>query len=345
MIARRPSPPSQLCWVAGVAFALTCLVGCSAVTSNTAQLVTPAAARAAVVHHWDLNRRALRANSASEARRLIEEVEGGDALRMDEDVIVREAEARAATHSTPPPIPDAGAIRVFVPRQSGYPAVFISVRKQLASNPDGAATDKTTEVLELFRRASPGATWRNVGYAEIAPGLSARLDLAIDRDGYAAFAQGEPGGSQLSNLYTTYMTAALIGHPEQASPRIAAGPLTDQFATQIQRGLAAVPSVRRLASFANSQHQEGIKLRMADGGTFVLFNNTYQVVTTPVAGGCISAGPGSTVPGSYKSVTDHFLQDLAAIVGAGSQGPVSLIAESDSVVSVDTKACAGDATI
>jgi len=344
MFSRHPGRAARLAYLLATALTVTCLAGCTAGLSNAAPLVTTADARTAVLHHWDVNRRALRATSGAEARRLIEQVEGGDALRLDEDVIVREADTRGTTHARPPTIPDSTAIRVFVPRQATYPATFVSVRTQVVSDPTGIPTDKTADVLELFQRASRGDAWRNVGYADIAAGLGARLDLTLDRDGYAAFAQGNPGESELSSLYTTYMTAMLTGHPERAGGRIAAGLLTDQFAKQVQRGLAST-SVKRAASFAASRRQDGIKLRTAGGGMFVLFSNRYDVVTTPLGGGCITAGPGSAVPGSYKSVVDHFLQNLGAVVGAGSQGSVTIIAESDSVVSVDSKPCAGDATI
>jgi hypothetical protein len=126
---------------------------------------------------------------------------------------------------------------------------------------------------------------------------------------------------------------------------VLAGPLTDQFVTQLEQALAQTPTVKGVATFSASTRQDGIKLKTNAGGRFVLFENLYDVVTTPSGGGCVTAGPGSSVPGSYSSVTDHLLQNIGAVVAPGSDGSVSVIAESDSPVGVDTKPCPGGATV
>ena|ERR1700737_3511267 len=202
------------------ALALTASVAlgaCSVVSVNATPLITPATARAAVTHHWDVNRQALRATSGAGAKRLIEQVESGDALKMDEAIIVQEADARAASGITLPAIADSTNIRVFVPHQTSYPAVFLSIRSEAQTDPSGVPTGKSNEVLELFRRTSVSDAWRNTGYADIAAGLANKLGIALDKDGYAAFADGAPGGSELSTLYTGYVGALLGGHPDQAS--------------------------------------------------------------------------------------------------------------------------------
>jgi hypothetical protein len=301
-------------------------------------------AQAAVTHHWDLNRQALRATSGAEAKRLIEEVESGDALKMDEAVIIQEADARAASGSTQPAIADSTDIRVFVPHQTSYPAVFLSIRTEAQTDPSGVPTGKSNQVLELFRRTSASDAWRNTGYADIAAGLANKLDIPVNKGGYAAFADGAPGGSELSTLYTGYVSALLGGHPDQASKRVLAGPLTDQFVTQLQQALTQTATAKQAATFLASSQQDGINLKTTAGGRFVLFDNLYDVVTTP-SGGCPTAAPGSSAPGSYSSITDHFLQNVGALVAPGSAGSVSVIAEFDSSVGMETKPCTGGATI
>ena len=338
------SMTAALC--AALAVAASVGFGACTVASVTAtSLVTPAAARAAVTHHWDVNRQALRATSGAQAKRLIEQVESGDALKMDEAIIMQQADARAASGGTQTAIADSTDIRVFVPRQTSYPAVFLSIRTEAQTDPSGVPTGKSNQVLELFRRTSAADAWRNAGYADIAVGLANKLDIALDKDGYAAFADGAPGGSELSTLYTGYVGALLGGHPDPAGKRVLAGPLTDQFVTQLEQALAQTPTVKGVATFSASTRQDGIKLKTNAGGRFVLFENLYDVVTTPSGGGCVTAGPGSSVPGSYSSVTDHLLQNIGAVVAPGSDGSVSVIAESDSPVGVDTKPCPGGATV
>jgi hypothetical protein len=321
--------------------ALVFFAGCTVTAVTAKPLVTPASARAVVTHHWDVNRQALRATSSAQAKRLIEQVESGDALKLDETVILQEADARAASGSTQPAIADSTDIRVFVPRQTSYPAAFLSIRTQVQTSPSGVPAGKTAQVLEIFRRVSASDAWRNTGYAEIAPGLANKLDVALDKDGYAAFASGSPGESDLSTLYTGYVGALLGGHPDQASKRVLAGPLTDQFVTQLQQTLTQTSTVKGVARFSASNRQDGIRLKTTAGGRFVLFDNFYDVVTTSSGGGCVTAGPGSGAPGSYSSVTDHFLQDVGAVVAPGPDGPLSVIAESDSPVGVDTMPCTG----
>ena len=332
-----------------VTAAALALGGCGLPSVIPVPLVTPDAAVAAVTHHWDINRQALRATSAARAKQLIEQVESGDALRMDEAVIAREAEARGTGGAPQPAIPGATGIRVFVPRQAAYPVVFLSVRNQAQSNPSGAdpsgaPTGKSVKVLEVFRRTSGSDAWHNTGYAEIGAGLEAKLDIAVDREGYATFADGAPGGYDLSVIYTSYMTALLSGHPAAADKRVAAGPLTDQFAAQLQHALAQLPGVKGVASFSASSSQTGLKLKSNAGGRFVIFDNQYDLATTPLTGGCITAGPGSGAPGSYASVTQHLLQNVGALVSPGAAGSVAIVAESDSAVGVDTKPCAGGGT-
>ncbi|MHB8507180.1 MAG: hypothetical protein ACYDGR_00835 [Candidatus Dormibacteria bacterium] len=321
------------------------LGACAAAPAAPTQLVTLAAARTAVTHHWDVNRQALRATSAVRARTLIEEVESGDALKMDEATIAQEADARAAGQAAPPAIADATGVGVFVPRQVSYPAVFLSIRTQAETDAAGVPTGKTSQVLELFRRKSATDSWKNSAYADVAAGLANKLDIALDKEGYAAFAVGAPGGSELSTSYTRYLAALLAGHPEQADKRVLAGPLTDQFVTQLQQGLARTPTLNRKASFSASTQQEGIKLQTSAGGRFVLFDNLYDVVTTPAGGSCLNAGRNSSAQGSFSSVTDHFLQNVGAVVAAGSDGSLSVIAESDNPVGVDTIQCAGGPTV
>jgi len=152
-------------------------------------------ARAAVTHHWDVNRQALRATSGAQAKRLIEQVESGDALKMDEAIIMQEADARAASGGTQAAIADSTDIRVFVPRQTSYPAVFLSIRTEAQTDQSGVPTGKSNQVLEFFRRTSAADARRNAGYADIAAGLANKLDIALDNAGYAAFADGAPGGS------------------------------------------------------------------------------------------------------------------------------------------------------
>jgi len=231
---------------AALAVAASVGFGACTVASVTAtSLVTPAAARAAVTHHWDVNRQALRATSGAQAKRLIEQVESGDALKMDETIIMQQADARAASGGTQTAIADSTDIRVFVPRQTSYPAVFLSIRTEAQTDPSGVPTGKSNQVLELFRRTSAADAWRNVGYADIAVGLANKLDIALDKDGYAAFADGAPGGSELSTLYTGYVGALLGGHPDPAGKRVLAGPLTDQFVTQLGAGPGADPNCER----------------------------------------------------------------------------------------------------
>jgi hypothetical protein len=122
---------------------------------------------------------------------------------------------------------------------------------------------------------------------------------------------------------------------------VLAGPLTDQFVTQLQQDLAQTPTVNGVATFSASSRQDGIKLKTKAGGRFVLFDNLYDVLTTPTGGGCVTAGPGSSTPGTYSSVTDHFLQNVGALVASGSGGALTVIAESDNPVGVDTKPCTG----
>jgi hypothetical protein len=331
---------------AGLGFAaLVMLDACTVVGVGHGPVLTPAAARAAVIHHWDINRQALRATSAGRARRLIEEVEKGDALRMDEAIIAREADARGADPAPAPPIADASDVRVFVPRQDTYPASFLSIRTQEQATPRGVLTGKKIQVLEIFRRESSGDNWRNTGYAAVGDGLLGKLDISLDRDGYAAFATGSPGGGELSVMYTDYLTELVAGKPVPTGHRIQPGPLTDQFATQLQHALASTPSVTGTVTFSPSKRQEGIKLKLSDGGSFVIFANLYDLVTSPSGGGCVTAGPGSATPGSFSSVTDHFLQNVGAVVAPGAAGPVSVIAESDSPFATDSKPCASGTTV
>ena len=338
--------PATLVRIALVAVpaAALALGGCGLPSVIPGPLVTPDAAVAAVTHHWDINRQALRATSAARAKQLIEQVESGDALRMDEAVITREADARGTGGAPRPAIPGATGVRVFVPRQTTYPVVFLSVRNQAQSDPSGAPTGKSVQVLEVFRRASAAEAWRNTGYAEIAPGLEAKLDIAVDREGYATFADGAPGGHDLSVIYTTYMAALLSGHPAPADKRVLAGPLTDQFVAQLQHALAQLPGVKGVASFSASSSQTGLMLKSNAGGRFVIFDNQYDLATTPLTGGCITAGPGSGAPGSYASVTQHLLQNVGALVAPGAAGSVAIVAESDSAVGVDTRPCASGGT-
>lgn len=341
----RTAPPRYAALLGLALATVVSLAGCTTPSTSTAPVVSLAVARAAVARHWDLNRQALRASSGAEARRLIREVEGGDALRMDEAVIVREADARSADHSSPPTIPDAANVRVFVPRQFNYPASFISIRTQALTNAAGALTGKTDEVLEYFQQAATGASWRNVAYSDIAPGMADNLEIAVDADGFAAFADGPPGSSQLSSLYSEYFQAVLAGRPGQASKRVAPGALTDQFARDLKTSLGKIPNLKRSVTFTAASHQEGIKLKTRTGGRFILFSNLYDVLTTSADGGCVTAGPGSTIPGAHASVTDHYLQDVAALVSPGAEGTVAVVAEADSAVSVDSRPCSGGATI
>ena len=321
------------------------LGSCSKAAVATLPLVTLAEARAAVTRHWDVNREALRASSAAQAKQLIEEVESGDALRMDEETIMQQAGTRAARSASPPAIPDSTGVRVYVPRQASYPAVFLSIRTQVEPDPAGGTATRTSQVLEFFRRTSAADSWHNAGYADVGTDLAPRLNIALDKDGYAAFADGTPGGGQLSSLYTAYISALLGGHPGEANKQIQAGPLTDQFVATLQKELAAIPALKRVATFTASDRQDGIKLRTSDGGRFVLFDNNYDILTTPSSGVCITAGPGSSNPGSFASATDHYLQNVGSIVAPGADGAVSVVAESDNSVSLDTKPCTGGATI
>jgi hypothetical protein len=319
------------------------LAACSTPVTSGTPLVTLAMAQAAVTHHWDINRQALQATSSAEARRLIEQVESGDALKLDETVIAREAADRGANPSKPPAIPGATGVRVFVPRQSAYPALFMSVRTEHQTNASGNPTGQSHEVLELFKRQSASDTWHNTGYADVAPNSMSKIGISLDRDGYATFADGAPGGADLSALYTGYISALLGGHPDQADKRIAPGVLTDQFATNLQKALGQLPDVKSTAAFAASSRQDGIKLKTSSGGRFVLFDNVYDVTSTPVGGGCVTAGPGSSIPGSFSSVTEHFLQNVGAVVASG--GSVTIVAESDSSVGADTKPCTGGGAV
>ena len=314
------------------------LTSCNLPVASAAPLVTLADAKAAVIHHWDINRQALRATSAAEAKRLIEQVEGGDALKIDEATIARDAAARGSVGNTAPAIPAATGVRVFVPRQSGYPAVFMSVRAEAQTDAAGAPTGKSVDVLEVFKRVSASAPWLNTGYAEVAAGLTSKLDITLDRDGYAALADGGPDPASLSTLYSGYISALLASHPDQASKRIVAGKLSDQFVSDLKKALAQAQGVVQTATFSASTHQEGIALKTGSG-TFVLFDNLYDVTTTPASGGCVSGGQGSAVPGNFSSVTEHFLQNVGAIVAPGADSSVQLIAESDGPTAVDTKPC------
>ena len=341
---RRPGTRRLLATCATVA-GVAALAGCTAPSVGGSSVVSLAEARTAVVHHWDLNRQALRATSAPEAKRLIEQVESGDALKMDEAIIARDAATRGANPGIQPAIPGATGVRVYVPRQSAYPASFLSIRTEAQTDPSGAPTGKNVQVLELFRRASAADQWHNTGYAEVGTGLAGKLDFALDRDGYAAFATGSPSGADLTPLYTTYMGAMAAGKPAEAGKRIQAGPLTDQFISQLKQDLAAAAAVRSTVTFATSPGQQGIMLKTSDGGRFVLFDNLYDIASAPAGGGCVTAGPGSAVPGSFSSVTEHFLQNVGAVVAPGTDGAVTVVAESDSPVSTDTKPCTGGGSV
>ncbi|MFN2463547.1 MAG: hypothetical protein ABR573_06560 [Candidatus Dormibacteria bacterium] len=318
--------------------------GCAPVRAS-GMLITPAAAVQVVRHHWDVNRAALKATSGPQARRLIEQVESGDALKIDEESIADEADTRAESQTAAPDIPDAQDVRAFVPRQSSYPAVFVSLRTQASTDRSGQASGKSDRVLELFRRDGAAAAWHNTAYAILAPELVDQLRFAVDRAGYAQFADGLPGGDQLSRLYSEYMTQALAGHTPSGS-RVTPGPLSDQLATTLSRALALSPDVKRVLTFAPSPQQGGIKLRTADGGRFVLFEGMYDVLSRSASGGCITVTPKrGAESGPFTEVRDEFLQDIGALVAPGTDGAITIVAEFDGPVKRVSKPCAGGSTI
>jgi hypothetical protein len=167
---RRSHYAAALTVAVSLAAAMTVAVPAAQATTSAAVIVTPAQARVIEAAYDVTNNKANATNDIA----LQDKHEEGGARALD-DALFRVAIKVGVASDTPY---KAEGVQVFVPRQTSYPAFFLSYIHPKFS---GEATSKYVSAT-LFERDSAASTWKATEATFFSAGDAAKL--TVDKDGY-----------------------------------------------------------------------------------------------------------------------------------------------------------------
>lgn len=305
-------------------FALVTLAACANSTPNLvvkAPVITPVQAMDVVKAHWDANHQA----DQSADPKVWVALETGYLETVDEKNTTNVFAGQHVTYDAVPII----SSKVYLPRQTEYPAMFMAEIVSLQDGTDGHPSKTTVRWLWGFTATSKADGWKLM--ADTILPDSATLTFALDKDGYVIqtpdqATQANQTAAGMSSSYVNYMTSALAS-ATTTSP-FADGALTSDIVANYKtiKGEAHQSTLLTFTPQGDAQ-----ALTLADGGALVLFFATDQIERTAGAGYCFIQQPARTnfpyviQPGSYDHVNFTAALELAALVPAkGSTAKISL---------------------
>ena len=291
-------------------------------------LVTPDEA-STVVSRWIDDR-----NQAMTKRdtTLIAAIDGSPSLEED---------LRLARSASPPTGLNATTVIVYVPRQSAYPAQFLSLATLTGpGNPP-------IYYFMMFTQQDATAPWHQV--------LRSMLEIntpppaiAVDADGYASLVSDAQtrnlvqAPASLSKEMVAYARKAIDSPTPPATSVFASGQYVEGWAQQlygsshVNTGACQCPAK---LTFASNDGPVSA-YRETGGGAFVLFQLSMSGTQTPVRGylniGSSGDYGGALAHGIYRSITFHTLAVRGATIAPIVSGaPVDIVANSESITSAE----------
>jgi len=311
-------------WVPAVVVVAACTLPGRA--SSPADIITPGQASQVVASYWTQNEKANMTNDTA----LLETIEAGPALTMDEVLAVRNAKLNRHLAEARP----LRKVTVYVPHQTRYPAEFAARIDTVNANPNGKVTTEPITFFNLFEKGSPGQAWKSTFF--VSPRLDETVTIAIADDGYVALVPVNGSGqtvapAQMGNLVADYLNAATAGLGMDDS-QLEGGPGIDQMA----RGLRLSIESARQAGFTQTFHASpgpggSHAYRSAEGRAVVFFAvSNLQVVTAARAGVCIVQDARAHLPpeiplGNYGRVENKVLALLVAADPPSKKGKASVL--------------------
>lgn len=326
-------------------FALTCLLaavlllaGCGQTTSSgpaapaatpVPHLVTPAAAQGVVTAYLAANSKAVQALSkpAEDA------VESG-VLRETDDAAFDAAHGQGLTSDQP--VTAQGDVKVFVPAQTAYPALFLAE----AALRSGSSAPQQQYLL--FVQEAAGAPWTAEFGATIAANTTP-LTPAADPLGYASLLPlSDAAPLAQSPAATLAVYASYLEEGNATSTTLQPGPFTDAAV----RDLVSSRSTTGLQFAGQWSAQPPLAaFRLADGSALVL-GAVQGVETAHRASGPVvqdqgrQSWGGLLAPGAYGSVhLRTLIQTVMVAPAKGAKTAPSVVAGFSATVSIDGSPC------
>lgn len=312
-------------WVPAVAMVAACTLPGGA-TRPAADVITPAQAGQVVASYWTQNEKA---NMASDPA-LLEPIEAGPALTMDQALAVRNAKLNRHL-AEPRPL---RKVTVYVPHQTRYPAEFAARIDTVNANPNGKVTTEPFTFFNLFEKSSTGQAWKSTFFVSQATGDP--ISIAIGADGYVA--QVPVSGSahavapgRMGQVVADYLNAAIAGLGVDDS-ELDGAPGIDAVARS-QRLL--IEGARRsgftLTTKAGPGPGGSHAYRSAQGRAVVFFAvSNLQIATSARDGACIVQDarhqlPPEVPPGNYGRVENKILSMLIASDPPATKGKATVL--------------------
>jgi hypothetical protein len=299
-------------WVLAVLLFVACsLPGAS---KSGADVITPSQASQVVANYWTQNEKA---NIAGDPM-LLEPIEAGPALTMDQALAVRNAKLKRHLMEARP----LRKVTVYVPHQSRYPAEFAARIDTVNATPNGKVTTEPFTFFNLFEKASAVEAWKSTFY--VSPGPAETVAIAIGGDGYVA--QVPVGGSEqavapgrMGQLVADYLNAATAGLGTDDSKLDGASSIDG-----VARGMRLTIEGARRSGFTLTMESApgpggSHAYRSAQGRAVVFFAVTnLQIAKAVRDGACIVQDqrlrlPPEVPPGSYGRIEN---KDLALLVAS-----------------------------
>jgi hypothetical protein len=304
--------------------------------SSSADVITPAKARAVVRDNWKANEQA----AMRQDLRLFAQIETGFLIEIDEAAIKADQALGRPALAAPRPLRD---VTVYVPHQHRYPAEFLTLIQTVQVDEASRPTNDPLSFFEHFIQPAARDPWKADFYTETDPGRT--LKFALDRDGYATALPAD--ASQLV-LTPNGLAAGLAAYLETG---VRSGTATGPFAP----GPMTTKSVELQRAHDSRMTSQGYKeatdfhvlsylhaYRSADGSAIVLFALRPSNTVTTDPSTCVVQPDnrqwGGLVPlGRYSSVTfDDLLQLIAIDPPARSAGKVDVVGVHDDQVAART---------
>src|SRR5438445_512443 len=203
--------------------------GCS-LSGQKPGLITPSQATGVVKTFWSLNNKALQSSDPN----VWTQLEGGLQEQYDE----ANTAARVATKTPslqPSPISN---IRVYVSRQTSYPAFFTASLTSVTHDAAGRNTGTPDIGILDFSKPSSSARWTLINSVSL--GTNPLLQFQHDSDGYVVAPDkvGAPAvkAANVSSAWADFMNGVIAG--KAASGIFAPGDMTTTLATKLKTDAA-----------------------------------------------------------------------------------------------------------
>jgi hypothetical protein len=239
-------------------------------------------------------------------------------------------------------------LRVYVPHQHGYPAIFAARLTTRSSNFDGSVAPDPVEQLLIFTAKDQRSPWTVVAAPFVVRGLSLP-ELSLRADGFSELwslsgrAAVQPG--RFASAYAAAFDQAVAG-TTVAAP-FSADPFTDAFVKNVRDGASSLASHGLTYGLSLQAAPGSWAFRARDGSAIVVGNTVEDAEwrggskNCPLQNASRSNYGASISPGLYRTIGEHSVNQLLAVDGARSVRLLGSI-EGELASNVETdQACPG----